>query len=43
MSKSPQFNQQIEPKQCKREVEEICIQQKLAPSQLKINGGFHAR
>ena len=22
MSKSPQFNQQIEPKQCKREVEE---------------------
>ena len=25
MNKSPQYNQQTEPKQCKCEVEEICI------------------
>ena len=27
MNKSPQYNQQTEPKQFKSEVEEICIQQ----------------
>ena len=27
MSKSPQYNQNTEPKQCKSEVEEICIYQ----------------
>ena len=27
MNKSPQYNQQTEPKQCKAEVEEICIYQ----------------
>ena len=25
MNKNPQYNQQTEPKQCKSEVEEICI------------------
>ena len=29
MTKSPQYNQQAEPKQCKSEVEEICIYQNL--------------
>ena len=29
MNKSPQYNQQTEPKQCKSEVEEIFIQQNL--------------
>ena len=29
MNKSPQYNQQTEPKQCKSEVEEICIYQNL--------------
>ena len=29
MNKSPQYNQQTEPKQCKSEVEEICIHQNL--------------
>ena len=29
MNKSPQYNQQTEPKQCKCEVEEICIHQNL--------------
>ena len=27
MNKSPQYNQQTEPKQCKSEIEEICIHQ----------------
>ena len=25
MNKSPQYNQQTEPKQCKTEVQEICV------------------
>ena len=29
MNKSPQYNQQTEPKQCKSEVEGICIYQNL--------------
>ena len=28
MNKSPHFSQKTQPKQCKREVEEICIHQK---------------
>ena len=48
MNKSPQFNQQKEPKQCKSEVEEICISQNLETRGchricLKIKSGFHAR
>ena len=48
MNKSPQYNQQTEPKQCKSEVEEICIQQNLESGRhqhlyLKINSGLHAR
>ena len=48
MNKSPQYNQQTEPKQCKSEVEEICIHQNLetcpiAELYLKINGRFRAR
>ena len=29
MNQSPQYNQQIEPKQCTSEVEEVCIHQNL--------------
>ena len=29
MKKSPQYNQQTEPKQCKSEIEEICVHQNL--------------
>ena len=29
MSKSPQYNQQTGPKECKSEVEEVCIHQNL--------------
>ena len=29
MNKSPQYNQQTEPKQCKSEAKEICIYQNL--------------
>ena len=48
MNKSPQYNQQTEPKQCKSEVEEIFIYQNLESGRyqhlyLKINSGFHAR
>ena len=48
MNKSPQYNQQAEPKQCKSKVEEMFIQQNLetgpiAAIYLKINSGFHAR
>ena len=49
MSKSPQYNHQRDPKQCKSEVEEIMYLPKpgkwLSQHQLflKINSGFHAR
>ena len=48
MKKSPQFNQQTEPKQCKSEVWEICIYRNLESGRhqhlyLQINSGFHAR
>ena len=50
MNKSPQYNQQTEPKQCKSEVEEICIHQNLETGliaatilYLKINSGLHVR
>ena len=48
MNKSPQYNQQTEPKQCKSEVEEICIYQNLETRgcysiYLRIDSGFHAR
>ena len=33
MNKSPQYNQQIKPKQRKHEVEEICIHQNLETGQ----------
>ena len=48
MNKSPQFNQQTEPKQCKLEVWEICIYRNLESGRhqhlyLQINSGIHAR
>ena len=47
MKKSPQYNQQTEPKQCKSEVEEICIYQNLESGChsviWKCNSGFYAR
>ena len=53
MNKIPQYNQQIEPKQCKSEIEEICIylpKPGKCPSQhlyLKLSigkySGFYAR
>ena len=49
MSKSPQYNQKRESKQCKSEIEEICIYLNLESGchsikvYLKINSGFHAR
>ena len=48
MNNSPQYNQQIEPKQCKHEADEICIYQNLESSYHqylypKRNSGFHAR
>ena len=49
MNKNPQDNQQTEPKQCKSEVEEICICQTLESGRhsmhlyLKINIRFHAK
>ena len=48
MNKSPQYNQGAEPKQCKSEVEEICIHQNLETWSLqylylKIYSGCHAR
>ena len=48
MNKSPQYNQQIEPKQCKSDVYGICISQNppgkwLSQHYLKINSGFNTR
>ena len=46
-SKSPQYNQKSEPKQCKSKVEEIFTKTwKVAVTEsvyLKLNRGFHAR
>ena len=36
MNKSPQYNQQIEPKQCKSDAEEICIYQNLESGHHRI-------
>ena len=49
MNKSPQYNQQTEPKQRKPEVDEICIYQNLGSGHhniyiyLKMKSGFHVR
>ena len=51
MNKSPQYNQQTDPKQCKSEIEENCIMNLPKPGKwpslqhlyLKINSGFHAK
>ena len=47
MNKSPQYNQQTEPKQCKSEVEETCIYKNLESGRhtvsILVNSWFHAR
>ena len=51
MNKSPKYNQQTEPKQCKSEVQKICIYQNLELESgrhrsiyiRKKNNGLHAR